>query len=205
MTSRRAGRNKIVTASRPVVVLEDQRLLIAPGATGAETALGYGAALCGSVAMIVLALHADLSVLQTAVLTLMGFDLCGGAVVNATRAAGRRFHCPEQRARRSLLFCAAHIHILVLAAIFPLFSMTTAVQFYIGLVASCAAARCAPPRLRSPIAYATATVLLMTWNIAPPLAGAVLPPYIAWVLPVMTIKLLLAHLVPRGDGAVRRE
>ena len=92
MTSRRAGRNKIVTASRPVVVLEDQRLLIAPGATGAETALGYGAALCGSVAMIVLALHADLSVLQTAVLTLMGFDLCGGAVVNATRAAGRRFH-----------------------------------------------------------------------------------------------------------------
>lgn len=83
--------------------------------------------------------------------------------------------------------------------------MTTAVQFYIGLVASCAAARCAPPRLRSPIAYATATVLLMTWNIVPPLAGAVLPPYIAWVLPVMTIKLLLAHLVPRGDGAVRRE
>lgn len=109
--------------------------------------------------------------------------------------------------RRSapLLFCTAHIHTLVLAAIFPLFSMTIAIQFYIGLVASCAAARCAPPHLRSPIAYATATVLLMTWNTVPPLAGAVLPPYIAWVLPVMTIKLLLAHLVPRGDGAVQRE
>lgn len=105
-------------------------LLIAPGATGAETAPGYGAALCGSIAVIVPALHADLSALQTAVLALMGFDLCGGAVVNAARTAGRRFHCPEQSARRSLIFCAAHIHTLVPAAVFPLFSMTIAIQFY---------------------------------------------------------------------------
>lgn len=83
--------------------------------------------------MIVLALHADLSALQTAVLALMGFDLCGGAVVNAARTAGRRFHCLEQSARRSLIFCAAHIHTLVPAAVFPLFSMTIAIQFYIDL------------------------------------------------------------------------
>ena len=49
-------------------------------------------------------------------------------------------------AETALGYGAAHIHTLVLAAIFPLFSMTTAVQFYIGLVTSCAAARCAPAR-----------------------------------------------------------
>lgn len=171
--------------------------LIAPHATAGEIVLGYGAALCGSGAMIVLALHADLSALQTAVLALMGFDVCGGAVVNATQAAGRRFHHPEQPARRSLLFCAAHIHTLVLSAIFPIFPMTVAIQFYIGLVASCTAVRLTPPHLRSPIAYVAATTLLMAWSIALPFTGIVLPPYLAWLFPVMTVKLLLAHLVPR--------
>lgn len=194
-----SGTNNSSTRAYESVALLERltAFLIAPHATAGEIVLGYGAALCGSVAMIVLALHADLSVLQTAVLTVIGFDLCGGAVVNATKAAGRRFHHPEQPTRRSLLFCAAHIHVLVLATLFPIFPMTVAIQFYIGLLASCTAVRLTPPHLRSPIAYVAATTLLMAWSIALPITGISLPPYLAWIFPVTTVKLLLAHLVPR--------
>lgn len=196
-----SGTNNSSTRAYESVALLERltAFLIAPHATAGEIVLGYGAALCGSGAMIMLALHADLSALQTAVLALMGFDICGGAVVNATRAAEQRFHHAGNPAWRSVSFCAAHIHPLILAAVFPIFPMKAATIFYAGMVASCGVIRYTPAHLRSPIAYAATTMLLMAWIILLPCAGIILPPYLDWMFPVMTIKILLAHLVPRSD------
>ncbi|MEU3275232.1 hypothetical protein ABZ639_30645 [Saccharomonospora sp. NPDC006951] len=170
-------------------------VLVAPGASAAELRLSYGAAVSGLVFAAAVALANGLSVLQSVVLLVLGFDLVGGVVVNATTAASRRFHDAGSSRWRPILFVAAHVHLFVVAALFPGLPWLTAVVLYLGTLGSGLLAVLAPPRLRVPVAFTGAAALLV-------LATALLPvpAELAWISPLLTVKLLLAHLLRHGPG-----
>ncbi|UNX54929.1 hypothetical protein MF406_01115 [Georgenia sp. TF02-10] len=179
----------------PSMVARVNALLVAPGADRAELGLGYGTAVIGALTVTVLGLVSGGTPLQVVVLAVVGFDLAGGVVVNATAAAERRFHDVPDWRRRSVLFVAAHVHPFILAALFPAQSWWAAALLYAGLVLS-AVLITSSTTLRRPVAFACAAVLVL-------LASATGPadPALAWVAPLLVIKLLLSHLL---DGAAVR-
>jgi hypothetical protein len=165
--------------------------LVAPGATAAESALCYGAAAAGAVLAATGAAGAGLPPWPVAVLAVVAFDLVGGAVVNATPAASRRFHGPAGSDRRRLAFVAGHVHLFVLALTVPGFGWAAAALTY-GLVLAGAVAVLAAPRpLRRPVAFAVTAV-----GGPAALLAAPVPAVLAWVTPVLMVKLLLGHLLP---------
>lgn len=170
--------------------------LTAPDATGTERTLGYGTALVGAVLALVLAVRADLDVWQVALLTLVGFDLFGGVVVNATASGSRRFHAPGTPRHRVVVFTAVHVHPLVVAALVPDLPWPTAVVTYAGVLAAVVLAVLVPDAVRAPVAFAAAALLvaLLTTVLAP-------EPWVAWVGPLLVLKLLLSHALPHPAAA----
>ncbi|MGY0498028.1 hypothetical protein ACWZHB_05965 [Nocardia sp. FBN12] len=163
--------------------------LIAPNATRSEAALCYSAAVIGAVTAGLLARGS--SVLMIVVVALVGFDLFGGAVVNATASAKRWFHRPGRHARHHLTFVAVHVQPFLLALVVPGFGGWTAAAIYGLVVAAAVVVTSAPNHLRTPIAFA-ATV----FGTAITTAVLAVPTFLLWFGPVLLIKLLLAHLLP---------
>ncbi|MFE1594780.1 hypothetical protein [Nocardia sp. NPDC058705] len=126
--------------------------LIAPNATRSEAALCYSAAAVGAVTAGLLAKNS--SVLVIVVVTLVGFDLFGGAVVNATASAKRWFHRPGRDARHHLAFVAIHVQPFLLALVVPGFGWWTAAAIYGFVLAAAVVVTSAPDALRTPIAFA---------------------------------------------------
>jgi len=89
--------------------------LIAPGATNTERLLGYGAGVCGAIFAGTTGALQGISGFGIVLLIVGGFDLFGGAVVNATPSCSRRFHTGKRSRGSALGFIAGHIHTLVLA------------------------------------------------------------------------------------------
>jgi hypothetical protein len=165
-------------------------LLVAPGASAAESALTYGTAGAGAGLATIGAVHAGLAPLSVFVLAVVAFDLIGGAVVNATAAAKQRFHRPGRRGRL-LGFVAGHVHPLVLALLVPGFGWTPGALAYGLAVAGALAVLAVDPLIRRPLAFAI-TVL----GSAAALVIAPVPAFLAWVTPALLVKLLLGHLLP---------
>lgn len=172
-------------------------LLIAPGATRMESWLSYLTACVGAGVAAIIGAAAGYSVPIVLVLAVLGFDLFGGAVVNATASASRRFHTGTAAARRQVTFVATHVHLLVLALILPAYPWSTAIALYAGTLAAAVVIAAASPTLKRPLAFAAATGLLVV-------AVTVLPAptALAWLAPVLVLKLLLGHLLP-GPSTTR--
>ncbi|WP_069387678.1 hypothetical protein [Cellulosimicrobium cellulans] len=171
--------------------------LTAPDATGPERALGYGSALVGAALAVLLAVRADLDAWQVALLALVGFDLFGGVVVNATVSGSRRFHAPGTPRRGLVTFTAVHVHPLVVAALVPGLPWSTALVTYAGILAVVVVvAVLVPDAVRAPVAFAGAAVLvaLLVTVLAP-------EPWVAWVGPLLVLKLVLSHALPHPADA----
>ncbi|MGW0481526.1 hypothetical protein [Nonomuraea sp. NPDC003214] len=162
-------------------------LLVAPGATGAESLLAYTAALTGTLVAVWQA--GGLPALAVVVIAVLAFDLFGGATVNATAAAKRRFHGPGRTRRHHLAFVALHGQPFLLALTVPGVGWGAAALVYGLALAGAVAALAVPADLRRPVAYA-ATVLAIA------VSCAAMPVALAWFAPVLFVKLLLAHLLP---------
>ncbi|QLY31005.1 hypothetical protein H0264_00950 [Nocardia huaxiensis] len=162
--------------------------LIAPGATTGESLACYLTAAAGAIGAVLLALDAELPGLAVAVIALVAFDLCGGAVVNSTSAAKRHFHRPGRTRWHHLGFVAIHVQPFLLALVVPGFGWAAAGFVYALALGGAVAVLAAPVRLRKPVAFAWVTLAM--------LAPIGLPAALVWVTPVLLIKLLLAHLQP---------
>ncbi|MDO5094658.1 MAG: hypothetical protein Q4D79_14795 [Propionibacteriaceae bacterium] len=169
--------------------------LIAPNATNGERLLSYGAAILGAGFAAVLAITAGLPWWTTIVLTLMGFDLFGGVVVNATPSGSRRFHSVGRPRWAELGFVAGHVHPLLLAVLTPAMPWSTAAVTYGGIVLA-SALIVLSGALRQASAFALAALLL-----APLVSIIPTEPVVAWVAPLLVIKLLLSHLLPHAPSA----
>ncbi|RJL19503.1 hypothetical protein [Bailinhaonella thermotolerans] len=168
--------------------------LVAPGATSGEVVAGFGAAAAGAVLALAIALGARLPPLSVAVVTVIAFDLYGGAVVNATRSAKRHFHRPGRTDRHRLAFVALHLHPFVLAWAVPGVSWGAAATLYGLILAGALAVTAVPGALRRPTAFAaTALALTVGTSVVP------FPRELAWFAPVLLIKLLLSHLLPEDS------
>ena len=166
--------------------------LIAPGATPGERLLGYGAGAVGSAFAAVLAIDAGLASWLVVVLALLGFDLFGGAVVNATRSGSKRFHGPSATRWSGLGFAIFHVHPLLLALILPdEMPWLTAIVAYVGLLLATALIIGSSAQFHRPVAFLSASMLIA-------IVVAMLEPasVIGWVLPILSIKILLSHLLP---------
>ncbi|WP_280435876.1 hypothetical protein [Nocardia carnea] len=165
--------------------------LIAPGATRAEITLGYCAGAGGAAAAGALAWQAGQMWLVVVVTALVGFDMFGGAVVNATASATRWYHRQGRPAHGHLLFVVVHIQPFVLALAVPGYGWTAAAVTYgLALVSAVAVIR-SPWAIRTPVAFvAVVAGILVTTTLV------TVPPFLMWFAPVLLIKLLLGHLLP---------
>lgn len=166
-------------------------LLIAPGATRMERWLSYLTAVVGAGVAAAIGVAAGYPSPVVVVLAVLGFDLFGGAVVNATASVSRRFHTGVTAARRQVFFVAAHVHLPVLALILPAYPWSTAITLYAGTLAAAVLVATAAPMSKRPLAFAAASGLLVA---AVTLLPA--PPALAWLAPLLILKLLLGHLLP---------
>ncbi|MEU1868373.1 hypothetical protein [Streptomyces gardneri] len=138
---------------------------------------------------------------QCAVVALVGLDLIGGVLTNATNAAKRWYHRPAPRARRSrLLFVSAHVlHLLAVGLI----TLSGDWRWTLGNVAllltGAAVVEFTPlhlKRLVSVIALMTAVLVNLFWLEVPYVLG--------WFAPLFFLKLLVCHLVPEAPLERRR-
>jgi hypothetical protein len=166
-------------------------VLVAPQASSAESTLCYLGAVAGAGLAAFGAHRAGLTALPTVVLSVVAFDLVGGAVVNATAAAKRRFHGPGRGRAHHLGFVAAHVQPFLLALTVPGFGWTAAALGYGLALAGAATVLAAGPPIRRPLAFAITAVGSVAALVAAPV-----PAFLAWVTPVLLVKLLLGHLLP---------
>ncbi|WP_280344098.1 hypothetical protein [Nocardia neocaledoniensis] len=169
--------------------------LIAPGATRAEIALGFGVAACGAAGAAALAAGAQYSWLAVTVIAVLAFDLFGGSVVNAMGSAKRWYHRPGRTAVHHLGFVAIHVQPFLLAWVVPGFSWAAAATVYALTLTGAVVVTATSHPIRRPVAFAVTTLGLLVVT-----GSFTVPPEVGWFAPVLMIKLLLAHLLPEESA-----
>ncbi|GHB30235.1 hypothetical protein [Streptomyces chryseus] len=144
----------------------------------------------------------DWSTGQLAVVAMVGLDLIGGVLTNATNAAKRWYHRADPGARRArLLFVAAHLIHLAAMGLFVLsgdlaWTLTNAALLLGGALV----VEFAPMHLRRPVAMALLMAAALT-----NLFWLAVPAALAWFAPLFFLKLLVCHLVPEAPLERRRD
>ncbi|WP_433544178.1 hypothetical protein ACQPZG_03025 (plasmid) [Streptomyces sp. CA-294286] len=170
-----------------------------PGTSPAEWAVGgAGLVVCGFLLVAGTAGSADWrgwSGLQCTVVVLVGLDLVGGVLTNATHAAKRWYHRPGPGRRRArLLFVTAHLGHLLAVGLIVLSGDWRWTLTHAGLLlAGAVVVEFTPLHLKRPVAMGVlmAAVLVdLFWLDAPAALG--------WFAPLFFLKLLVCHLVPEA-------
>jgi hypothetical protein len=167
--------------------------LIGPGATPAELVLQLvppvGAAIAAPFYASTLSI--DWSFWQLGLIAILGFDLVGGVLTNATAAAKRWYHRPAQGWRQHMGFVCVHfIHIGLVALLLRggdgLFF--AGVSSYLLLAAGLILA--SPLYLQRPVALGLYGLALLgdRYLFVP-------TPGLEWFLPLLFLKLLVSHLL----------
>lgn len=156
-----------------------------------ETALTLASAAAGAALAVGACAGAGLPALATVAAGVVAFDFCGGAVATSTSAAKRRFHAPGRTLGRHLGFVALHVQPLVLALCVPGLAWWPAAALYLFALAAAAAVGLTPLPLRTPAAFCAAVT-----GSAAALLFLPVPAALAWLAPVMLVKLLLGHMLP---------
>lgn len=166
---------------------------IGPGATPAELALQLVLSMVAAISAPLYAstLPIDWSPWQLGLIAILGFDLVGGVLTNATAAAKRWYHRPGQGWRQHMTFVTVHLlHIGLVALLFR----GGDARFFVGVSGYLLLA--AGLILRSPL-YLQRPIALGLYNLA--LLGNLYlfapTPGLEWFLPLFFLKLLISHLL----------
>ena len=170
-----------------------------PGQTKAEVVVqivGFvvGAGLLtGYLAMSLPRIAPALAWWQILLVTVVGYDLIGGVLVNATGAAKRWYHRPGTR-RSRLIFVAAHLlHLVVIAGLVLPSDWAWLVVNASILLSGAAAIELVPLAIRRPLAAGWVAMAVLLNLILIPLPAA-----LAWFAPFFFLKLLVFHQVPEA-------
>ena len=136
-------------------------------------------------------LSLDWTPFQLGLISLLGFDLVGGVLTNATSSAKRWFHRPEQHWHHHLAFVCVHIvHIFLVALLFRELDWIFLVTISSYLIASSILILRIPLYLQRPIAFGLyGLALLGNCYLFSPTVG------LEWFLPLFFLKLLVSHLL----------
>lgn len=167
--------------------------LVGPGMTPEENVLVLSASGLGAIfAALRMAQFAGLSVV-VALAALMGFDIVGGAVCNATATTRSWYHRQGQTWREHMLFVAPHLVYVVAVAAFlrgDHFDWEYACALGVGVLIASGLIIATPSRLKPPVAFAAFLVVLAGTEIQfGPTTG------LEWFVPALLLKLLLGHLL----------
>lgn len=133
---------------------------------------------------------------QVALLAVVGVDLIGGVLTNATGAAKRWYHRPGSR-RSRLTFIAGHtvylttIALLVLPPDWPWLGVNTIILLVAAFVIEAV-----PLTIRRPVAAGWVLVAILLNLILVPLPAA-----LVWFVPMFYLKLLVFHQTPEAPLA----
>ncbi len=124
------------------------------------------------------------------VVVLLGLDIGGGIVTNATNSAKRWYHRSGHGAAKHLMFVSTHtLHLAVIAWLFAsdaiLYFSVSAIMFASGAIVIVSS----PLYLQRPVAYGIFALIYLA-SLLPLLQIQGLD----WFLPLMALKLLLGHL-----------
>ncbi len=167
--------------------------LIGPGATTAELVLQFAPSVGAAIAAPLYAstLPMNWTPWQLGAIALLGFDLAGGVLTNATAAAKRWYHRPGQGWQQHLTFVSIHLfHIGLVALLFRggdgLFfaGVASYLLFAAGLILA------SPLYLQRPVALGLFGLALLgdRYLFVP-------TPGLEWFLPLFFLKLLVSHLL----------
>lgn len=166
---------------------------IGPGATPAELILPIVPSMGAVIAAPLYAstLSMDWSSWQLGLIAILGFDLVGGVLTNATAAAKRWYHRPGQGWQQHMFFVCVHLfHIGLVALLFRggdgLFF--AGVSSYLVLAAGLILV--SPLYLQRPVALGLYSLALLgdRYLFVP-------TPGLEWFLPLFFLKLLVSHLL----------
>ncbi|MGY1770823.1 hypothetical protein [Blastococcus sp. SYSU D00813] len=173
--------------------------LLGSGAVPAERRLVWGATAASAGLLVVAASGQGVawSWWQWALVLVLTVDVAGGVPANALGSAKRLYHSPtpagtsaaQRLVRSHVAFTSLHVHPFLLVAVLPDGTWWWAGAWYLLCLGGTAAIVGVPLYLRRPLAAAIATVAL----IAAPLVEA--PAGLAWLGPVLVLKLVVAHAV----------
>ena len=166
---------------------------IGPGATPAELVLQLVPSVLAAIAapLYVSMLPIDWTAWQLGAIAILGFDLVGGVLTNATAAAKRWYHRPGQGWQQHMAFVLVHLfHIGMVALLFR----GGEGLFFVGvscyLVLSAGLILASPLYLQRPIALGLyGLVLVCDRYLVTPNPG------LEWFLPLFFLKLLVSHLL----------
>ena len=166
---------------------------IGPGATSAELVLQLLPSVVAAIAapLYALTLPIDWAPWQLGAIAILGFDLVGGILTNATAAAKRWYHRPGQGWRQHMAFVSMHLfHVGLVALLFRggdgLFFV--GVSSYLMLAAGLILA--SPLYLQRPVALGVyGLVLICDRTLFTPTPG------LEWFLSLFFLKLLISHLL----------
>lgn len=166
--------------------------MIGPGATPAEVGLQLVPSVIAAIAapLYALTLPIQWTPWQLGLIGILGFDLVGGILTNATAAAKRWYHRPGQGWRQHMAFVCVHLfHIGLVALLFREtdWLFLAGVSGYLLLASGLILA--SPLYLQRPIALGLYSLALLgdRYLIAP-------TPGLEWFLPLFFLKLLVSHL-----------
>ena len=167
---------------------------VGPGATSAEEwvqLIGGVLLAIGSIALFFTQQETDVSIWQTVLVVILAADISGGIVTNATSAANRWYFRPEQGFKAHFGFIALHgVHIVLIALLFTANPLAYFLLFYGYLLVAAIIILRTPLYLQRPVAFAfyAGAILLNMLGLAA-IQG------LAWFIPLLFLKLLLAHLL----------
>ncbi len=168
--------------------------LVGPGADPVETGMIVAAMIAGPGLAVAWALAAGAAWAwwQWLVLAILASDLVGGLACNALGPAKRWHHRTGRPANSHFLFCALHVHPLILALAIPeAMNWRSALVVYGLLLAGAGLVIGAPARLKNAVALlaSAAAIIVCFLRLAP--TGAV-----GWLPAVLYLKVLAGYLVP---------
>lgn len=177
------------------------------GVTRLEQALVWSAAGVCVAGAIAVALVEDVhwSWWQWAIVVVLVVDVAGGVPANALGTAKRFYHStipvdlnPFQRLlRHPVGFSAAHLHPFVVLLL-PGGSLAWAAAWYLFILAGTFVVTASPVYLQRPVSAALATLALMGAS------SIAAPDGLAWLGPVLMLKLLVMHAVREEPYRPRR-
>jgi hypothetical protein len=178
---------------------------VGPGATSTEEWVQFigGLALLALLGVVIGLNSGSLNwtAVQIVIAALLGFDIVGGIITNATSAAKRWYHREGHSGLKAHLpFVALHgVHLLVVSALFHGMDWTYFAVSYAYLMAAAALILLIPLYVQRPVAFALyAGGLLLSFYVITPAAG------LEWFIPFLYFKLLISHLLkeaPYQPGA----
>lgn len=173
---------------------------VGPGATSAEewVQLGFGLAIAATcLAAFGWSRGFAAGPVAIVVAIVLAADLGGGLVTNATSAAKRWYHRPGHGHAAHLKFVAVHgVHIAAVAFVFATDGVAYFLAAYGYLMLSAAAIVMAPLYLQRPVAMGVAGLGIALAQL--PLLAI---PALGWFLPLLLLKLLVAHLLKEAPYA----